>query len=106
MKGRITVEIDFENGNRPVIQLLHSPDSDDVRDKLINNFLETMRQSHWCRFEFINGNHSFNRYYISAIPLQKVKEQAIEMHEQYEKNKEWLLAHEKELQTGKSQYID
>lgn len=43
MKSRITVEIDFENGNEPIMQV-HYRQSDDVRDKLIKNFFENVNK--------------------------------------------------------------
>lgn len=52
MKSKITVEIDFENGNRPVIQV-HERNSDDVRDKLIDSvFQQLAHHSRWFRVEF------------------------------------------------------
>lgn len=52
MKSKITVEIDFENGNRPVIQV-HERNSDDVRDKLIDAvFQELGHHSRWFRVEY------------------------------------------------------
>jgi len=39
MESRISIQVDFDNGNRPVIQLIHGQ-SDDTRDKLITNFLQ------------------------------------------------------------------
>lgn len=52
MKSRITVEIDFDNNNRPVIQV-HERDSDDVRDRLISAIFEKLgHYSRWFRVEF------------------------------------------------------
>lgn len=68
MKSRITIEVDFDNGNKPVILAKLEP-SDDVRDKLIHNFVEMLGgQSSWCKTMFIApqtiritpiGNHEF-----------------------------------------------
>lgn len=67
MKSRITIEVDFDNGNQPVIQILHYPDSMDVRDKLIKNFTEIMMGGHLCDFSYEHGGPDFNRIYIRPI---------------------------------------
>jgi hypothetical protein len=52
MKSRLTIEIDFEDGNKPVIEMKYES-SDDVRDKLIKAFMEGLSsQSTWCRAMF------------------------------------------------------
>lgn len=52
MKSRISIEIDFDNNNLPVIQII-STDSDDVRDKLLKSFLQSLQHtSRWCRIEY------------------------------------------------------
>jgi len=52
MKSKITIEVDFENGNRPVIQVL-SRQSDDVRDNLISSFLQSLgHTSRWAAFKY------------------------------------------------------
>jgi hypothetical protein len=52
MLSRITVEVDFENSNRPVIQV-HERDSDDVRDRLISAVFQKLgHHSRWFRVEF------------------------------------------------------
>jgi hypothetical protein len=57
MKSRITIEIDFDAGNLPVIQVLNQS-SDDVRDNLISSFLQSLQHtSRWCRIEY-KGNRS------------------------------------------------
>lgn len=49
MKSRITIEVDFENGNIPVIQIIQK-DSDDVRDNLIRSFLQSLQHtSRWVK---------------------------------------------------------
>ena len=57
MKSRITIEVNFEENNRPVIQIL-SEESDDVRDKLIKSFLQSLQHtSRWCKILFM-GNQT------------------------------------------------
>lgn len=58
MKSRITIEVDFENGNLPIIQIL-SRESDDVRDNLIRQFLQSLQHtSRWVRIEYIDEHAS------------------------------------------------
>jgi len=55
MKSRITIEVNFDENNLPVIQIL-SQNSDDVRDKLIQSFLQSLQHtSRWCKILYI-GN--------------------------------------------------
>lgn len=54
MDSKITIEIDFSNGNLPVIQILHKT-SDDVRDGIIGNFIQHLDHtsiSRWLRMEY------------------------------------------------------
>lgn len=71
MKSRITIEVDFDNGNSPVIQILKQK-SDDVRDGLISHFTQQLGGSSWCQIQWVG--HSFdsenidiNRIHISPI---------------------------------------
>lgn len=53
MKSRISIEVDFNNSNLPVIQIL-SQDSDDVRDRLVKSFLQSLQHtSRWCKIIYI-----------------------------------------------------
>lgn len=52
MKSRISVEVDFDNNNRPVIQV-HERNSSDVRDRLISAVFDKLaHHSRWFRVEF------------------------------------------------------
>lgn len=52
MRSRITIEIDFDKNNQPVIQIIQQ-DSDDVRDRLISNFLQSLAHtSRWCTISY------------------------------------------------------
>lgn len=54
MDSKITIEIDFSNGNMPVIQILHKT-SDDVRDGIVGNFIQHLDHtsiSRWLRMEY------------------------------------------------------
>jgi hypothetical protein len=59
MKSRITIEVDFDNSNLPVIQIL-SQNSDDVRDGLIKSFLQSLQHSsRWCRIVYCGPASTF-----------------------------------------------
>ena len=85
MKSRITIEIDFDNGNQPIIQILQQ-DSDDVRDKLISSFLEQFGgSSSWCKIKWMGGSSNtdltsvFKRIHISPIKKEDLIDQAGEI---------------------------
>lgn len=93
MKSRITIEVDFENGNEPVIQIL-SRNSDDIRDNLIKSFYQRLQGSSWCKIVFkqdvpdeymatTNGFvDGFKRIFIYPIPEQLLKMEGEIMLEQ------------------------
>ena len=59
MKSKITIEVDFDNNNLPVIQIL-SQDSDDVRDRLIKSFLQSLQHtSRWCKITYCGEASTF-----------------------------------------------
>lgn len=82
MKSRITIEVDFENGNLPVIQILHRT-SDDVRDNLIQSFLQSLQHtSRWCKIEYKGEDRTAeeftNRWHvIPVVPKEIPKEMAL-----------------------------
>lgn len=95
MKSRITIEVDFENGNEPSIQII-SKDSDDVRDKLIKAFYQKLGGSSWCSirfdseyFEIGNPENDFKKIIIKPIPDSELKNQAEVMLEQARVNEEY-----------------
>lgn len=52
MRSRITIEVDFENQNKPIVQIIQE-DSDDVRDKLLSSFLQSLgHTSRWVKIEY------------------------------------------------------
>jgi len=54
MKSRITIEVDFEKGNRPFLQVLRRQSSD-VRDSLISQFIQDLgHDSTWCSIQYDN----------------------------------------------------
>lgn len=71
MKSRITIEVDFDNSNQPVIQILWHHNSDDVRDKLLSNFIQSLgAQSSWCKINFVNYNEVTQANTIHITPLK------------------------------------
>lgn len=73
MRSKISIEIDFENGNQPVIEIL-SRQSDDTRDKILRNFIQSLGHStRWCTINYIgqhsDGGESTHRWHI--IPVKK-----------------------------------
>lgn len=82
MKSRITIEIDYENGNQPVIQILRKK-SDDVRDGLIQSFIQALGDSsNFCIIECVQShypNHvfdddAFQRYHIRPVHYSQLEE--------------------------------
>lgn len=67
MKSRISIEVDFDNNNSPVIQIL-SQDSDDVRDRLIKSFLQST--SRWCIINYIGEANTFEDLSINKTKWQ------------------------------------
>lgn len=60
MKSRITIEVNFDENNLPVIQVL-SQSSDDVRDKLIESFLQSLQHtSRWCKIIYMGNRSKFS----------------------------------------------
>lgn len=97
MKSRITIEVDFENGNTPVIQILQCPDSDDVRDSLIKHFTQQLGGSSWCQIKWKDGGQDFNRIHITPIAPLQLREQAEIMIEQFDYHEKWLKEHSNEV---------
>lgn len=76
MKSRITIEVDFENGNEPIIQILLVP-SDDVRDNLLKKFIENLNhRSIWTTIVNDGVQKDYSRYVIRPIGVTQFKEQA------------------------------
>lgn len=52
MLSRITIDMDFDNNNLPVIKIIQE-DSEDVRDKLLSSFLQSLaHSSRWIKIEY------------------------------------------------------
>lgn len=85
MLSRITIEVDFENGNQPVIQILHPIESDDVRDKLIKAFLQSLQHaSSWLKIEWQDRHREGeSRILIRPVTPDRMLEQSKVMAEQH-----------------------
>lgn len=78
MNSKITIELSLEDGsNEPYIKI-KSAYSDDLRDKLLRNFIEAFgHQNGWMRFEYTGTDELENKYYrISNIKKYDLSEQA------------------------------
>lgn len=74
MTSKITIEIDFDTA-LPYIRVIPDRNSDDVRDKLINEFRNKLgHASSWCRVRFddtgVSGKPMFTIEPISVHTLQ------------------------------------
>lgn len=80
MKSKITIEVDFENNNLPVLRIMQC-DSDDVRDKLLSSFLQSLQHtSRWARIEYDRQmtyqnavDESTHRWFIRPITPQEIE---------------------------------
>lgn len=89
MKSRVTIEVDFESGNEPVLQILFRS-SDDVRDRLIQALYQKLGSSSWMKIHFdqhyfdpMDASNDFKRISIRPIPELNLKEEAEIMLEQH-----------------------
>jgi len=71
MKGRVTVEIDFDNENQPVIELKIPNLPEDTRDSILKNFVEKWEHGAKRLFMSVLGDPvwtgGFRYYRISWI---------------------------------------
>jgi hypothetical protein len=92
MKSRITIEVDFENGNQPTIQILRK-ESGDVRDSLITAFIQSL--GHYSQFLHIQcvtdhrPNHvwdedAIQRWHITPVTPEKLLAASETMKADYE----------------------
>lgn len=95
MKSRITVEVDFDNNNQPVLQILQYPDSDDVRDKLLTHFCQQFGGSSWCKIQWKEGQAPYNRIVISPIKPEELKDESAVMLEQHTVYENWMQGRER-----------
>jgi hypothetical protein len=89
LQSKITIEIDYENNNEPVIQII-AKDSEDIRDGLIKSFYQKLGGSSWCKIRFAQDlsdssdpEKRFKRIFITPIPEKYLKAEAEIMLEQH-----------------------
>lgn len=84
MTSRITIEVDFDNNNQPYIQVLHPIESDDVRDKLIKQFLQKLgHTSSWLKIHWSEKHREGEaRVIIEPITPEQLAEESKIMTEQ------------------------
>lgn len=81
MDSKISIELDFDRGNLPIIQVLHKT-SDDVRDGIVGNFIQHLDHtsiSRWLRIEYKwKRSDGANIWHISPISssLSELEEEA------------------------------
>ncbi|HNU15330.1 MAG TPA: hypothetical protein PKI55_12825 [Chitinophagaceae bacterium] len=83
MKGRITIEVDFDNNNEPVIQAIVSKNSDDVRDRLLSFFFERLSLSSLLSAKCLSGitqDPGFSTWKIQIIKEEEVLDKFEEYH--------------------------
>lgn len=84
MTSRITIEVDFDNG-QPYIKINEDRNSDDVRDKLITFFRQRLgHTSSWCAVHFFDQSEVGNQliWRIRPITPEMLEEESRLMSEQ------------------------
>lgn len=76
MNSRISIEVNFENKNLPVIQVITRA-SDDVRDQLLRSFIQSLQHtSRWCTIKYIGeANEDGQRWYISPVLVDEIPQE-------------------------------
>jgi hypothetical protein len=88
MNSKITIEVDFDNGNNPVIQIIFRK-STDVRDQLVQQFLKNFDNGsswakvHWAqRYQDGPEPGHFDRVIITPIKGVDLADESKVMTEQ------------------------
>lgn len=77
MDSKIQIAIDFNASNRPVISIFQKS-SEDVRDKLVNNFINQLDHtslSRWVRLEFVGEINGGNQWLLVPIATDELKKE-------------------------------
>lgn len=81
MRSKVTIEVDFSNGNQPVLQIIRRK-SDDVRDNLIQSFIQSLgHESSWCKITCVNDyrpNHAFDDAAHQTWHIETIKPEDME----------------------------
>lgn len=73
MNSRITIEVDYEDNNNPVIQIL-SRESSDVRDGLIKSFLENLgHTSRWGKIIYKGPLGEGHRWHVIPVKIGQLE---------------------------------
>ena len=91
MTSRITIEVDFDNG-QPYIKIAEDRNSDDVRDKLITFFRQRLgHTSSWCAVQFFDQSEVGNQliWRIRPITPEMMERESETMVAQVNMNKKW-----------------
>lgn len=71
MNSKITIAVDQENSNTPVIRII-SRRSEDVRDELVSNFVQRLDHtsiSRWLKIEY-KGEYNPDGYVWQLVPVE------------------------------------
>lgn len=77
MESRITIEINFDEQNRPVLQIV-ARKSDDTRDRILHAFLESLGENgNWLHISLVESTDDYTRkrYLVRAITPTELKEE-------------------------------
>jgi len=78
MESKISISVDFQNSNRPVIRIFQKQ-SDDVRDSLVNNFINHLDHtsiSRWVRLEYLGEKSGGHSWQLVPITTNELKQEA------------------------------
>ena len=84
MQSKLTIEVDFNDNNKPYIRIIQMC-SDDVRDKLLSNFLQSLEgKSTWCKIIYNPGPSTpdISHWSIKAIIPDQFAEESNVLVEQ------------------------
>lgn len=77
MDSKIQITLDFNANNRPVISIFQKS-SEDVRDKLVHNFINQLDHtslSRWIRLEFVGEINGGNSWQLVPITTDELREE-------------------------------
>lgn len=78
MKSKITIDLDYDN--HPVIRVIYLY-SEDVRDKMVNRFLEAFgHNSSWCKIEIMSSIPDGSIFQIRPINNSELEKTSEEMN--------------------------
>lgn len=86
MKSRLTIEVDFDNGNEPYIRCFLDHESDDVRDKLLKSFFQSLgHSSHELTVKYAEPqNNGTVIIFIKPVKPEDLRKQGLNMIERFD----------------------